>query len=154
MANCLPDLSLMKGPLSTTYYINNLLHLGRIIAKFVIFALASPCSPFHQIRHFPRGHLWHPTWIFVKPMVNFGQIHHFCQILHSVNFSSLQGAPLVILLKLLSALRRFFAIAGCFHYFRHIRHFRHNRRSPRGHFCHPIWIFSKPMANFVNFSTL
>ena len=117
MANCLPDLSLMKGPLSTTYYINNLLHLGRIIAKFVIFALASPCSPFHQIRHFPRGHLWHPTWIFVKPMVNFGQIHHFCQILHSVNFSSLQGAPLVILLKLSSALRRFFAIAGCFHYF-------------------------------------
>ena len=38
MANCLPDLLLTdEGASFNNYYINNLLHLGRIIAIFAIF---------------------------------------------------------------------------------------------------------------------
>ena len=68
LANCLPDFSLIKGPLLTTYYINNLLHLGRIIAKFVIFSLF---AIFVKFATFQGATLGIPTWIFVKPMIDF-----------------------------------------------------------------------------------
>lgn len=64
----LPDFSLIKGPLLTTYYINNLLHLGRIIAKFVIFSLF---AIFVKFATFQGATLGIPTWIFVKPMIDF-----------------------------------------------------------------------------------
>lgn len=134
MANCLPDLSLTDEGAS----FNNLLHLGRIIAKFVIFAWF---AIFVKFATFQGATFGIQLEYLLNPWLYFCQTHHFCQIHHYVNVSSLQGAPLIILLKFSPALWRFFPIFpidGCFHYFRHVHHFLHNCHSPRGHFCHPI----------------